>query len=138
MSAGVLADLIVVAHLLVVGYVIGGQLAVRVGWAAGWGWVRNLWFRLSHLAVILVVAGQSALDQVCPLTTWELALRREAGEQGYEGSFIGHLLRDLLYVDVPLATLNIVYIAFAGLVALSLFMVPPRRRRPADKTAASA
>jgi hypothetical protein len=129
MSPGTLADLLVVVHLTIVLFVIVGQMLVLVGWPLRWSWVRNLWFRVAHLVVIVVVATQSAWDVICPLTTWEVGLRRAAGEKGYEGGFIEHYLRDLLYVDVTFETLNIVYISFAAVVVLSLFLVPPRWRR---------
>ena len=128
MNPALLADLIVAVHLGIVLFVLIGQLLILVGWPLRWRFVRNLWFRLAHLVVILVVAVQAAGGALCPLTTWELELRREAGEQGHEGTFVGRLLRDLLYVDVPSETLDIAYIAFAGLVLLSLFLVPPRWR----------
>ncbi|MHC4513808.1 MAG: DUF2784 domain-containing protein [Planctomycetota bacterium] len=135
MNPALLADLIVAVHLGIVLFVLVGQLLILIGWPLRWRFVRNLWFRLAHLLVILVVAVQAAGGVLCPLTTWELELRHEAGQRGEEGTFVGRLLRDLLYVDVPSETLNIVYIAFAGLVLLSLFLVPPRwrwRRRAAQ------
>lgn len=128
MSPGALADLIVVVHLAIVLFVILGQVAVLVGWS----FVRNLWFRVVHLGVMLFVAAQSAWDMICPLTTWEVDLRREAGGVGYEGGFIEHYLRDLLYVEASFETLNIIYILFAVVVVLSLVFVPPRWRRSAE------
>ena len=125
MSPGALADLIVVVHLAIVRFVILGQVAVLVGWPLGWSFVRNLWFRVVHLGVMLFVAAQSAWDMICPLTTWEVDLRREAGGVGYEGGFIEHYLRDLLYAEAPFETLNIIYILFTAVVVLSLVFVPP-------------
>ena len=124
-----LADLIVVVHLGIVLFAIIGQVVILVGWPLGWRFIRNLWFRAAHLALILVVAAQSVWDVICPLTTWEVELRREAGETGYEGGFIEHYLRDWLYVDASFETLNIVYISFAAVVVLTLVLVPPRRPR---------
>ena len=34
---------------------------------------------------------------VCPLTPWEIQLRRLAGEEGYTGSFIEHYLIPIIY-----------------------------------------
>lgn len=132
MSPGMLADLIVVLHLGVVLFAILGQVAVLVGGPMSWSFVRNLWFRAVHLLVILVVAAQSAWGAICPLTTWEVDLRIEAGQKGYEGGFIEHYLRDVLYVEASPETLNIIYIGFAALVLVSIVLVPPRWRRTAE------
>ena len=34
---------------------------------------------------------------ICPLTPWEVALRRQAGQRGYEGGFIEHYIIPLIY-----------------------------------------
>jgi hypothetical protein len=123
-SWGLLADAVVVVHLSIVLYAMLGAVVALCGWIAGLGWARNLWFRVSHLAIVLFVAVQAAFDGICPLTTWEDELRTRA-----EGSFIGRLAHDILFVDVPQATLNVVYIAFAVLVVATWIGCPPRRRR---------
>jgi hypothetical protein len=127
---GLLADLLVVVHLGIVLYSLLGAVVVLCGWPLRWGWVRNPWFRFSHLAVVVFVAVQAAFDAICPLTTWESELRAKAGQRPEEGSFVGRLAHDLLFVDVPQATLNVIYIAFAALVVGTLIGCPPRRRAP--------
>ena len=67
----ILADLVLLLHLAVVVFVVGGLAAVVLGHRQGWSWVRNLPFRLANLAAIGVVAAQAWLGQVCPLTTLE-------------------------------------------------------------------
>ncbi len=130
MNPALLADLIVVLHAAIVLFVILGLVFVVLGGLLGWRWVRNPWFRVAHLAVIVFVAVQGAgFDVLCPVTRWENQLRREAGEQGYEGSFVGQLCHDLLFVDVPLVVLNWCYVAFAAVVLASFYFVRPRLRR---------
>jgi hypothetical protein len=73
---GFLADLIVAVHLVYVGYVVIGQLAIMAGVFLKWHWVRNPAFRWSHLAMICIVAGEALLNFECPLTTWERDLRK--------------------------------------------------------------
>ena len=134
MNPALLADGIVVVHLAIVLFVILGLVSVIVGGFLGWSWVRNPWFRLAHLGLISFVAIQGAgLGQLCPLTIWENELRREAGESGYSGSFVGRLCHDLLFVDVRQETLNWIYVAFALLVLATLVFVRPRWRRLPDR-----
>ena len=85
---GPLADLVLVTHFSFVLFVVGGFLLIVVGGCLGWVWVRNSWFRVLHLLGMLVVAAQSWFGMICPLTTLEMWLRRQAGSSAYEGSFI--------------------------------------------------
>ena len=53
---GLLADLVVIVHFAYVGFVVIGQLLILIGIVLRWQWIRNPWFRLIHLAMILIVA----------------------------------------------------------------------------------
>ena len=74
---GFLADVIVIVHFLYVAYVVVGQLVIFAGIAFKWQWIRNPWFRWSHLVMICIVAAESIANFECPLTTWESSLRRK-------------------------------------------------------------
>src|SRR5207244_2554023 len=71
-----LADAIVAVHLVYVGYVVLGQLAIMAGVLMKWHWIRNPAFRWSHLAMICIVAAEAIVNFECPLTTWERHLRK--------------------------------------------------------------
>ena len=123
------ADAVLVVHALFVACVVLGLLAVYLGSWLSWGWVRSLWFRLTHLAAIGVVVLQAWVGVLCPLTGWESRLRELAGGEQYEGSFIQHWLQALLYYEAPAWVFATSYTVFAGIVLVSWFAVPPRRRR---------
>jgi hypothetical protein len=120
------ADLMVAVHVAYVAFVVVGQLLLLVGWVLGWGWIRNLWFRLAHLAAIGAVALEAVFGTTCPLTVWEHRLRRLAGQQGEDVSFVGRLLRDLIFVDVPDGVLRYCHVGFALLVIGTLVVIPPK------------
>ena len=138
---GVLADGVVLLHVLYVGFVVVGQLAIVAAAAFGWGWGRNRWFRLAHLAAIGYVALEAVMGWTCPLTTWEYQLRELAGQTFNQAdTFLGRLLRDLLFIDKyftdgrpPEGFFTTVYIAAFLIVLQGLVMYPPRLRpeRPA-------
>lgn len=128
MSLSWLADLIVVVHAAYVGFVVLGQVAIPVGAWLGWGWVRNRWFRLLHLAAIGFVAAEAIVGMTCPLTIWEDELRRAAGQSVEEGTFIGRWMHYLLFYEGPEWVFTLLYIGFALLVLLTLFLIPPRWR----------
>ena len=126
------ADTILIFHVMFVAFVVVSLIAIYVGRLLSWSWVHNLWFRLAHLAAILVVVLQSWAGMLCPLTVWESELRRLAGASAYEGSFVQHWLQTLLYYDAPWAVFVIAYTLFGVLVIASWFVVPPRRHQSAS------
>ena len=131
LDAAILADALLLLHAAVVLFVVGGQALVLAGGIMGWRWVRNLAFRVTHLAVLLFVIAQSWLGALCPLTTWEMELRRAAGQATYGESFIAHWVGRALYYDAPGPVFTTVYSAFGALVLASWWWVPPRRRNSA-------
>lgn len=123
-----LADIILIFHVLFVAFVVVGLLMVYAGYFLGWRWVRNRVFRIVHLGAIGYVVIQAWWGMVCPLTTWEMALRAEAGAATYSGSFIQHWLHSLLYFELPAWVFVVVYTLFGSLVLASWFVVKPYRR----------
>jgi len=124
-----LADVVLTVHVAFVLFVVLGLVAVVIGGARGWRWVRNPWFRIAHLSAILLVAAQAWMDRICPLTTWEMWLRTRAGEETYAGSFVAYWFGRFLYYDAPLWAFATAYTVVAGVVAGTWFAVPPRLRR---------
>ena len=87
LSYSIAADAVLLVHVLIVIFVIAGQLLILAGKGFGWTWVRNLQFRVTHLVAIVIVVLQSWLGVICPLTTLEVALRSRSGDVVYAGSF---------------------------------------------------
>jgi hypothetical protein len=127
--AGPLADAVLALHVGVVAFVVLGQLAVLAGGWLQWEWVRNPWFRATHLLLMLFVAGQAWLGALCPLTVWEQDLRAIAGEATHGGSFVEYWLSRLIFFRAPWWAFVAAYTAFAALVLASWWWVPPRRMR---------
>jgi polyferredoxin len=121
------ADAILISHVLVVIFVVGGLVFIYVGAGLSWRWVRNFWFRVIHLASIMVVLLQSWVGVLCPLTIWEMNLRQMAGDNTYEGSFIQHWLQTILYYDAPGWVFTLGYTLFGMLVLVSWFIIRPIR-----------
>ncbi|HRO28516.1 MAG TPA: DUF2784 domain-containing protein [Luteimonas sp.] len=127
--AAVLADAILALHVGVVGFVVLGTGAILVGGPRGWGWVRGFSFRATHLALMLVIALQAWLGRLCPLTTWEQALRNRAGQDTYGESFIQHWLSRLIFFEAPWWAFVLAYSAFAALVLACWCRWPPVHKR---------
>jgi hypothetical protein len=121
------ADTLLILHVMFVVFVVCGLMAILIGKLLSWAWVRNPWFRLVHLVCIGVVVLQSWAGLICPLTTWEMALRDKAGDTVYAGSFIAHWLESILYYQASDWVFVAVYTLFGSLVAASWFWVRPDR-----------
>jgi len=87
MTARLLADLLVVAHLAFIVFALAGGALVL--------WRRGV--AMLHLPAAAWAAWTEFTGTICPLTPWEQALRRQAGEAGYSGGFIEHYLIPLIY-----------------------------------------
>jgi hypothetical protein len=120
-----LADAVLVLHVGVVLFVVGGLVLVLLGNARRWQWVNRWWFRLAHLAAIGVVAAQAWLGVVCPLTTLEMWLRARGGEGVYAGGFIAHWLGRMLYHDAPAWLFTLAYSLFGAAVLYAWWRYPP-------------
>ena len=123
------ADVILVAHVLFAAFLVLGVVAIYLGRWLSWAWVLNFWFRLSHLATIVIVVLQTWIGTICPLTVWEMRLRELSGGERYEDSFIQHWVQTILYYEAPEWVFSVVYMLFGGLIVATWFIVPPKRHR---------
>lgn len=128
-SAALLADAILVLHFaFVVGVLISIPL-ILLGALFGWKWVRNPWFRKTHLALISIVLIETIVGIFCPLTVWERILRERAGQDVSAGSFIERWVGRLLYYDFPPWVFTAAYFAVGAIIVGLYFAVPPRRSK---------
>jgi hypothetical protein len=98
MLHGLLADLVLLIHLLFVLFVIGGGLLVLK-------WPKIAWL---HVPAAAWGATIEFMGWICPLTPLENQLLMQSGRSRYEGDFIGHYLVSLLYPNELTRPLQIV------------------------------
>lgn len=124
---GFLADLIVALHVGYVAYVVVGEGLILAGWWRGWTWVRNFWFRFTHLIAIAVVAAEEVVGVRCPLTVLEEHWRVLAGQPVTGETFVGRLLHALLfYPDTPQWVFTAIHLTVGVFVLATAFLCPPR------------
>ncbi|MGF1759360.1 DUF2784 domain-containing protein [Photobacterium sagamiensis] len=100
----ILADLVVIVHLLFIIFaLLGGLLAI----------VRS-YLVFVHLPAVIWVFVISFKGWICPLTPLENQLRNAAGSEGYTGGFIEHYIIPIIYPSALNFNLQIVF----GLVAV--------------------
>ena len=125
--SGLFADLILLLHFAFVLFVVLGMAVIWLGYFCHWSFVRNFWFRLSHLLAMGIVVAESFMGVMCPLTVWEDQLRQQAGGNFiYQGSFIAYWLHRVMFYDASPMTFTVIYTLFFGAVLLSFWFVVPQ------------
>ena len=122
MLYGVLADIVVVIHLVFVIFaVLGGGLVLWRRWV--------VWL---HLPAVLWAIWIELTGGMCPLTPLENWLRRRAGQGGYRGDFVEHYVIPLLYPDGLTRDLQILLglvVIFVNLALYGYLIFKIRRRK---------
>lgn len=120
MVYSLLADLLVVIHLVFIFFVVFGGLLVLK-----WRWCVYL-----HIPAALWGALLELFGWLCPLTPWEKQLRLAAGEEGYTVSFVEHYLIPIVYPAHLARELQIGLGLFVFVVNLAVYgWLLTRRRR---------
>lgn len=122
-----LANAVLSLHVMIVFFVVLTVPLIFLGGYFKWNFVRYFGLRLAHLACIFVVTIQAWFGVICPLTTLEMWLRKQAGAQTYSGSFIEYWMGELLYWNFPVWIFIVIYSLFAILVIATWVLVPPQK-----------
>ena len=110
MAYRLLADGILVLHLLFIVFVVcGGLLVLR--------WPQTAWL---HIPAASWGAFVELTGRLCPLTDWEVGFRQAAGVSGYSDSFLEHYLLSIIY---PHGLTRGIQLMLAGLVILVNVMI---------------
>ena len=99
----ILADIVVVVHLLWVLFLITG---------AYWG-RKHRAVRIMHGSGMVFAVVINLFGWYCPLTHLEAWLMTRHGSPSYPGSFIGHYAYRLVYLDVPPSVITFLTILLA-------------------------
>jgi hypothetical protein len=122
MAYGLLADLVLVAHLAFLLFVVlGGLLLFR--------WPRMAWIHVPF-AVWGVLTEYAGI--VCPLTPLENALRHRGGQEGFAGGFIEHYITAALYPAGLTRSAQMILGTFAVAVNVFVYWRLLARRRAAS------
>ena len=130
-----LADIVAVVHFTFIAFVVGGLLITWLGYFLGWAFVRNFYFRATHILAMAVVLLESIFGIVCPLTDWEMTLRKLGGQAPYgDQGFMHDWVHTLLFLDLQPSTFTIGYACFFMALVLSFIFVFPelpwRKEKP--------
>ncbi len=121
-----LADTVLLVHVLVVLFNVGAVPIIWLGYFRKWDIVRHSCFRVAHLLLLGFVTAETALGLTCPLTTLENWLRLRAGGGAlYEGSFVTHWLQRLIFWDFDPGVFLLIYVLFFGFVLFTFYYLRP-------------
>jgi hypothetical protein len=119
-----LGQAVLAAHLAVIAFNVFGLVAIPLGAARGWAWVRVRWWRVLHLASLAVVALQAALGRACFLTLWQDDLTGG----GHADPLIMRWVNGLIYWPLPIWVFTAAYLAVFAYVLALWWWVRPRGR----------
>lgn len=115
---GVAADLVFVLHLLFV-------LAVMFGCLLVWRWPRLAWV---HLPIVTWGFTVTVTGMTCPLTPLEKELLVLAGQQGYQGSFIGNYLVPIIYPKGLTPEVRMIFSVAIAVINIAVYYLLWRKR----------
>jgi len=122
MIAGLVADIIVLAHLGFILFVaLGGILVVK------WGKVAFLHLPCALWGMLIAWGGW-----ICPLTPLEMHFRQLAGQAGYTGGFVDHYVMPIVYPEGLTRGMQIAFgvtILTVNLLVYARVLVKRTRRR---------
>lgn len=119
MGYRLLAELVMLLHFGFLAYVaLGGFLAWRRPWAI-----------VPHAAAVVWGALNATVGIPCPLTAWEDAARRRAGELGLPRGFVDTYLTGVVYPEEHLLTAQLLVAALV-MVSWAGFVLRMRRGTP--------
>ena len=124
-----LAALVLAAHLAVIAFNLFGLVAIPLGAARGWAFVRVRWWRALHLASMAMVAVQALAGRACFLTVWQDDLSGASGR----APLIMRVVNGLIYWPLPMWVFTAAYVAVLAYVLALWRLVPPSSsRRPSS------
>jgi hypothetical protein len=122
-TAAALSQAILAVHLAVIAFNVAGLIAIPLGAALGWRWVRVRWWRALHVASWAVVAVQAVLGRACFLTLWQDELTGAAAQP----PLIERWVERAIYWPLPIWVFAAIYLVLFGAVIALWWMVPTRR-----------
>jgi hypothetical protein len=119
-----LSQAILAVHLAVIAFNVLGLIAIPLGAALNWRWVRVRWWRLLHIASWTVVALQALLGRACFLTLWQDALSGAANQP----PLIERWIERAIFWPLPIWVFAALYLVLFAAVVAMWWLVPARRR----------
>ena len=81
------------------------------------------------------MALEVIIGMACPLTLMEYNLRMAAGQNvDTKISFVGRLIRKIIFYDFPPQFFIILYIGFGLIVIVSFILIPPKSKKSQGKS----
>ena len=120
--ASAMAQLVLAAHLAVIGFNVFGLIAIPLGAWRRWPFVRAPTWRVLHLLSLAIVAVQAVLGRACFLTDWQDYLTGTSATQ----PLIMRWVNSVVFWPLPFWAFEALYLAVFVYTLALLWIVPPR------------
>ncbi len=125
MSEILIAQVILMFHLLIIAFNVAGLIVIPLGAWLNWKIVRIAWLRLLHLGLMIIVAGQAVMGRPCFLTIWQNDLSRA---HQVPTPLIMQWVNHLIYWNLPIWVFAIFYCLLLVYVLALTLLLPFGRR----------
>jgi hypothetical protein len=116
------AELVLAVHLAIIAFNLFGLIAIPLGAARGWRFVRAPLWRVLHVACLGVVAAQAAAGDICFLTRWQGELSDVHGAK----PLIMGWVNAVIFLPLPAWLFTALYLLVFAYVLALLWIVPTR------------
>lgn len=130
-------DFVAVIHAGFVIFVIGGFFLIVAGELLHWRWVRNTWFRYTHLAAAVFTPVRVWLGMTCPLWLVEDWVRGTTPASVPIYDRLAQACHRLCFRGTTHREFQIKVTAFAALVVAQMILTLALQRRATNRIAAS-
>jgi len=118
-----LATAVLLFHLAVILFNLFGLIAIPLGGALRWPFVRLRWWRWLHVASMAIVALQAIVGQVCFLTILQAGLVGQTAKT----PLIVSIVDRLVFWPIPFWVFEAAYVALFAFVIALLWLIPADR-----------
>lgn len=118
------ADLIMLFHLALAGFIMAGLVFIPIGCKLEWNWTRNRKLRLFHMVLIGLITVETIFGLTCPLTILEYSFR----DVNPPESLVSYWIGKVLYWNLPHKTFIATYSAGFVWVLFLWIRCPPRTK----------
>ena len=121
----IFSEIVLLFHFCVFLFVILSFFLIPLGYYQKWDWVKNKYYRLIHLILMVIIFIETILGFMCPLTLLENFLRNNIEINNK----ITQIIHQIMYWDLPTYQFIILYLlSLLYLIFLWFFFKPDLKK----------
>ena len=121
----IFSEIVLLFHFCIFLFITLSFFLIPLGYYLKWEWVKNKYYRLIHLVLMVIIFIETILGFMCPLTILENFLRNDIEINNK----ITQIIHQIMYWDLPTYQFIILYLlSLLYLIFLWFFFKPDFKR----------